>query len=154
MPSPYTRQPTFYSQQRAVEQTRVKYGVPPAGQDYLRLLGDMGELSPHNQRMAQLIDIGVPVGPLGRMTIFAYFFSASPFFTGVERVYAVKSSFIHSLIYRRKQRQLFILMRGGKTYIYNGVTLDLFTRMLNDISKGRFYNFFIRGKYGKAQRIL
>lgn len=158
MASPYTNAPSNispYQQQRVAEQTRLKWGTIPPPQAFLRLLGDMGELDSLAQRRVRTLENELGVRALGQMTIYATFFSTSPFFPGsVERVIVVRSSFIHSLIYREKERQLFILMRDGKTYLYIGISKNTLTLMLNSVSKGLFYNDNIRGKFGRAIRVI
>jgi hypothetical protein len=156
--SPYANTPSNispYQQQRVAEQTRLKWGTLPSPQAFVRLLGDIGELDSLAQRRVKSMAAELGVRELGQMTIYATFFSTSPFFPGaVERVIVVRSSFIHSLIYREKERQLFILMRDGKTYMYSGVNKNTLSLMLNSVSKGLFYNDNIRGKFGRAIRVI
>jgi|LauGreDrversion4_2_1035121.scaffolds.fasta_scaffold01364_11 hypothetical protein len=66
---------------------------------------------------------------------------------GLAKVYTVRSSFISSLIYQKHGSTLYILFRGGSMYTYPGVTEATFHDLLRQLSKGRYFNKNIRGRY-------
>lgn len=57
------------------------------------------------------------------------------------------SSVIHSAVHSGKMNKLLIIFDSGKTYVYYGVTREVWDDFKNAESQGKFFNEHIRGKY-------
>jgi hypothetical protein len=60
---------------------------------------------------------------------------------------AVHSSSIHHVGYDRDTQRLFLNYEGGRLYEYFGVPDDVYVRLMNATSIGRFVNYAIKPHY-------
>lgn len=63
----------------------------------------------------------------------------------------VESSNIEALAYDSGLNTLFVRFLNGSEYSFVGVPKELYEKMLEDKSKGKFLNAFIRGKYPSSK---
>ena len=59
----------------------------------------------------------------------------------------VESSWINAVNYFAEEESLEINLSNGRTYVYFGVSKDVYDEMLAAQSKGKFYNDKIKGLY-------
>lgn len=66
---------------------------------------------------------------------------------------AVDSSFVAALSYEESDAggRLYVRMKAGRTYLYEGVAQHVYESMLAAESKGTFYNRWVKGHYPERQ---
>jgi KTSC domain len=57
------------------------------------------------------------------------------------------STVIRSFDYDEARRELHVLFRSGKRYIYQDVPPEIFVRMKASFSKGEFFNEHVRDRF-------
>ena len=57
------------------------------------------------------------------------------------------STVIQSFEYDARTRELYVLFRSGRSYIYENVAGETYQAMRRSFSKGEFFNEHIRDKY-------
>jgi lysyl-tRNA synthetase class 2 len=57
------------------------------------------------------------------------------------------SSVIQSFEYHSDQRELLVVFRSGRSYVYEEVAGDIYQAMRRSFSKGEYFNEHIRDRY-------
>ena len=63
----------------------------------------------------------------------------------------VESSWIKAVNYFAEEQALEVALRDGRTYVYFGVSKEIFDEMMSAESKGKFYNKLVKGSYNSLR---